>query len=160
MQVLLRMLTFGMVLAVVFSHVGLSAQGSDPVIGTWELNLAKSKFSPGPPPKSVTRTYEATGQGVKASFKGVNAEGKPTLVQYTANYDGKDNPMTGSPAFDSIAAKRIDAFTAEFTLKKAGKVVATAVRVISKDGKVFTLTTKGTNTQGQAVNSVQVFEKR
>ena len=61
---------------------------------------------------------------------------------------------------DALSLKRIDASTVEFTQKKAGKVVATGTRVISKDGKVMTITTKGTNAKGQAVNDVQVFEKR
>ena len=160
MQRLLRMVALGAVLAVVLPVSGLSAQAADPVIGTWELNLAKSKYSPGPPPKSQTRTYEVAGQAVKFSAKGVDAEGKPTLVQYTASYDGKDYPITGNPDAETISLKRIDSFTAESTLKKAGKVVITTRRVISKDGKVMTLTSKGTNAKGETLNNMLVFDKR
>src|SRR5262245_2998960 len=71
-------------------------------IGTWKLNLAKSKYSPGPAPKSQAVTYEAVGQGVKVTAKGTNAEGQPVDYQYTANYDGKDYPITGNPNFDAI----------------------------------------------------------
>jgi hypothetical protein len=56
--------------------------------------------------------------------------------------------------------KRINAFTSEFTQKKAGKVVGTGRRVISKDDKVMTITIKGTNAKGQALTDVEVFEKR
>ena len=52
-----------------------------------------------------------------------------------------------------------DDFTAEATLKKAGKVVRTK-RVISKDGKVTTVTSKGTNARGETINDVFVFDKR
>jgi len=45
------------VLAVVGSG-SLYAQ-SNPLVGTWKLNVAKSKFDPGPGPKSMTRTVEA-----------------------------------------------------------------------------------------------------
>jgi hypothetical protein len=160
MQPLFRTLAFGAVLTLGFGPTSLSAQAADPASGTWELNLAKSKFSPGPPPKSQTRTFEATGADVKYTLKGIDAEGKPTLVQYTAKYDGKDYPVTGSQDFDAISLKRVDAVTAEATTKKGGKVVGTTKRVVSKDGKTLTLTTIGTNAKGQAVNNVAVFDKR
>jgi hypothetical protein len=38
-------------------------------------------------------------------------------------------------------------------------VAQTLRRVVSKDGKTMTVTTKGTNAQGQAVNNVAVFAK-
>src|SRR5690242_8488397 len=156
MQPLFRTLAFGAVLTLGFRPMSLSAQATDPASGTWELNLAKSKFSPGPPPKSQTRTFEVAGADVKYTLKGIDAEGKPTLVQYTAKYDGKDYPVTGSPDFDAISLKRVDAVTTEATTKKGGKVVGTTKRVVSKDGKTLTLTTIGTNAKGQAVNNVTV----
>ncbi len=160
MQPLFRALAFGAVLTLGFPAMRLSAQATDPASGTWELNLAKSKFSPGPPPKGLTRTFEVTGADVKYTLKGIDAEGKPTLVQFTARYNGKDYPVTGSEDFDAIALKRVDAATTEATLKKGGKEVQTSTRVVSKDGKTLTLTAKGTNANGQAVNNVMVFDKR
>ena len=133
---------------------------TDPIIGTWKLNLTKSKLIPGPPPKSETITYEAVGQGVKVTVKGTDAEGKPINTQYTANYDGKDNPVTGNPDWDTQAWKRIDANTGESTRKKAGKVVSTATRVVSKDGKTMTLTEKGVNAKGEKISNIIVYEKQ
>ena len=159
MRRLLPTLGLGIMLAA-FGVVHLAAQTADPLVGTWELSIAKSKYSPGPAPKSQTRTYVVAGQDIKATSKGVDADGKPTSAEWTVNYDGKDRPATGFADLDALSLKRIDAFTVEFTQKKAGKVVATGTRVISKDGKVMTITTKGTNATGQAFNDVQVFEKR
>ncbi len=133
---------------------------TDPVIGTWKLNLAKSKYSPGPPPKSSTLTYEAVGQGVKLTAKGTNAEGNPIDMQYTANYDGKDYPVTPGTNWDATTLKRIDAYKVEFTRKKAGKVVGTGTRVISKDGKTLTITAKGVNAKGEKTSSTAVYEKQ
>ena len=132
---------------------------TDPFAGTWKLNLAKSKYSPGPPPKSQTVTYDATGQGVKVGAKGTDAEGKPTDIQYTANYDGKDYPVTGTPDWDATALKRIDSYNAEFTRKKAGKVVQTGTNVVSKDGKTRTTTTNGINAKGEKISNIAVYEK-
>ena len=149
-------------LGVVFGLFGIqsAAQSTDPIVGTWELNVAKSKYSPGPAPKSESRTYMIAGQDIKATSKGVDGTGKPTAGEWTVNYDGKDRPQTGNPDADALSLKRIDASTTEFTQKRAGKVVMTGTRIISRDGKVMTITTKGTNAKGQTINDMEVFEKR
>jgi hypothetical protein len=155
--------TLGLILATAtLSMVSLSAQTSDPLAGRWELNLGKSKFSPGPPPKSEseTRTYDETGQQEKMIAKGMDAEGKPTLIQFTATRDGKDYPYTGSPIIDTVSLTPVDTFTLTFATKKDGKVAFTGTRVISKDGKMMTLSSKGTNPKGQPVENTAVFDKR
>src|SRR5215831_18540967 len=129
---------------VVMSPLSGFAQ-TDPMIGTWKLNLAKSKLIPGPPPKSQTVTFEAVGKGLKVTIKGTDAEGKPIDWQFTANFDGKDYPVSGNPDQDTTTLKRIDTHTVEFTRKKAGKVVATVTSAVSKDGKTRTVTEKGIN---------------
>jgi hypothetical protein len=125
--------------------VRVSAQASNPRIGTWKLNVEKSKYSPGPAPQSGTMKIEASGEGEKATTEGVNAAGTATMTQYTAQYDGKDYPITGSQNADTVSLKRIDARTMERTDKKGEKVVATSTRVVSEDGKTMTVTVKGTN---------------
>ena len=82
------------------------------------------------------------------------------MTRYTANYDGKDYPLAGVPNADTVSLKRIDARTTERTDKKDGKVVQTLARVVSQDGKTMTVTSKGTNAQGQTVNNVAVWEKQ
>jgi hypothetical protein len=140
--------------------VELAAQAADPIIGTWELNVAKSKYTPGPAPKSETRTYVIAGQDIKASSEGVDGTEKPTAASWTVNYDGKDRPETGNPNADTLSVKRVNAFRAKFTQKKDGKVVITGTRTISPDGKVMTITSKGTNALGQNIDDVEVFDKR
>ena len=129
-------------------------------IGTWKLNVAKSTYSPGPAPKSITVVFAAAGQGVKFSAEGVNGDGSKLAIASTANYDGKDVPFTGLATVDTTSLKRINATTVEETRKKGSKVVRTLTRVVSADGKSFTVTVKGTNDQGQASNNVEVYEKQ
>lgn len=161
MRVFWRTTALGLfAIAFAASTSSLIAQVADPEAGTWELNVAKSKLTPGPLPRSQTRTYEVTGQQLRSVQKGVDAEGKPTLVQFTANYDGKDYPYTGSPDFDTLALTRVDKFTVSFTQKRAGKVALTGTRVISKDGRTMTISGKGTNAKGQPMGFMFVFEKR
>jgi len=133
---------------------------ADPALGTWKLNVAKSKYSPGPAPKSSTVTYEAVGDAGKRTGEGIAADGKKTGFSYTAKFDGKDYPVTGSESFDAISIKKIDDHNSEGTLKKAGKVVSTVKRNVSKDGKVMTLTAAGTNANGEKVNNVIVYDKQ
>jgi len=135
------------------------AQG-DPFVGTWVLNVAKSKYVPGPPPKDQTVIYEAAGQGIKITAKGTDGTGKPTTTVYTANYDGKDSVVTGNPDWDAISLKRIDPNTVEFTRKRGGKIVQTGTNVVSKEGKTRTNTSTGIDAKGQKVNNVAVYEKK
>ena len=146
--------------AILFMGFALSAQAADPLVGTWKLNVAKSTYSPGPAPKSITAKIEAAGAGEKLTADGVRGDDTPIRVEYTAQYDGKDNPITGSPTADTVSLKRLDANTTERTEKKGGKVTQTVTRKVSSDGKTMTVTYKGTDAKGQPINNVGVFEKQ
>ena len=139
--------------------LGTSARAADPtIVGTWELNVAASK-STDPMPKSVTRTYELVGKSEKMTATIVTADGKTISNSFMAAPDGKDTPFQ-SPGADTIALTAVDAFTNNFTTKLAGKVVGTGSRVLSKDGKVMTLSFKGVNAAGQPLESTMVYERR
>jgi hypothetical protein len=158
-----RLFVFATVIALTLAVSGLLLAQSNPSIGTWKLNVAKSKYSPGPPPKSQTGIYEAVGNGVKVSVEGVAGDGSKIAYSYTANYDGKDYPVTGTGApngADTVAMKRVGANTIDATFKKAGKLVSTNRAVYSQDGKSRTITSKGTNVSGQPTNNVSVYEKQ
>jgi hypothetical protein len=144
----------------VSASAGTSAQAKDPVIGKWNMNVAKSKFNPGPAAKSATIVFSASGaDGVKAVFDGVADTGDKVHWEYTANHDGKDYPMTGNAEGDMISLKRVNANTVETTYKLKGKVTVVNVRTVSADGKTMTVTTKGTNAAGQKVDNALIFEK-
>ena len=139
---------------------GALAQSNNDV-GTWNLNVAKSTYSPGPVLKSATLRIEPAGAGVKVTVDQVLPDGTKRHWEYTANYDGKDNPITGNnPDADMVARTRLNATTIQSVNKKGGKVTTTNTSVISGDGKTRTITTKGTNGRGQTVNNVGVYEKQ
>jgi hypothetical protein len=149
------------VLAVLVSGV-LLAQ-SNPFIGTWKLNTAKSKFNPGPGPQSRTLTYEAQAKGLKASSEGTAGDGTHTAFSYTANYDGKDNPVSGTGVpggADTVALEHISPNTIRSTWKKAGKVVHTGRSLVSKDGNVMTIRVRGTTANGQPESDLMVWDKQ
>jgi hypothetical protein len=137
-----------------------AAPAADPVIGTWQLNAAKSKFSPGPAPKSDTRTYVATAQGIAMTWRSVGADGAEIVAQSTFKADGKDYPVTGAPNFDSLSLQQVDDHTVKSTQKKGGKVIGATTRTVSKDGKVLTLTSKGTSPSGVPYDNVMVYDRQ
>jgi hypothetical protein len=146
-----------MLLAV--TAAGLVLAQSNPFVGTWKLNLAKSKYDPGPAPKSQTRTWDASG---KVSVEGINAAGKPMSYGYPVTTDGKDYPTTGAvpSGADTISAKQIAPNTVEVNFKKDGKHVETTRFMVSNGGKVMTITAKGTDPKGQPFNNVAVWDKQ
>ena len=159
MKHVLQLVTIA-VLAVVGT---VAAQAQDnPIVGTWKLNVEKSKYDPGPKPTSLTRTVEAQGDGLKYTFAGVGGDGKPIAYGFTVQFDGKDYPVTGSipSGADSISGKRINSNHYEASLKKGGKVVGTSKVSISKDGKVTTVETTGTTATGAKSRDVQVYDKQ
>ena len=138
---------------------GMWAQTPKGLAGTWKLNLAKSKFNPGPPPKSMTVTYSPAGEGTKIVVDVTPADGAAQHWEMMATSDGKEHPVKGNPNADTVSYKLVDDRTGESTFKKAGKVTATNTRVLSADGKTLTITSKGTTLDGKPRTDVQVFEK-
>jgi hypothetical protein len=136
-----------------------SAQTS-PLVGAWKLNVAKSTFSPGPAWRSMTLNFEATAQGLRNSVEGVDGNGNPIRSTFIVIEDGKAHPVTGVPDFDSSTYKRLDAYTVDNTRMKAGRVVQTGTRFLSREGRTLTFIQKGVNASGQQINDVIVFDKQ
>lgn len=134
------------------------AQAPDPIVGTWHLNVAKSKYSPGPAPKSVVLTFEQTPKGMKTTSEVTPAEGPPIKAEFTAPTDGTNVPITGSLIADTVSLKS-DGSKRVRVDKKGGKVVMTYEGTLSPDGKTFTVNQKGTNEKGQAIQNHLTFEK-
>jgi len=132
-------------------------------LGTWKLNVAKSKFGPGQAPKSLTRTVTAQGSGAKYSFEGVAADGSAISYSFVSNYDGKDAAVTGAGApggADAVALKRVNAQKIDGALKKGGKELGQVSAEVSKDGKVTTVKSKGKTADGKEFNTESVYEKQ
>ena len=137
----------------------VALNAADNTVGTWKLNLDKSKFDPSPPLKSATSTRESSEGGVKVTTTGELADGTPLNSSYTAKYDGTDSPVTGAP-WDTIALKHVSANTYTSTSKKGGKLYGNARTVISNGGKTMTTTSNGTNAEGKKFHYVMVYDKQ
>jgi hypothetical protein len=128
-------------------------------MGTWKLNEAKSKISPGMP-KNTTVVYEAAGDSVKVIVDGVDGEGKPTHNEWTGKFDGKDYPLTGDPVSDLRSYRKLDDRTLELTNKKGDKVTMSGKIAVSADGKTRTVTVKGTDAAGKKISVKAVYDKQ
>ena len=154
------MKTRSTVLTLIVLFVGLvMCFAANASLGTWKLNQAKSKLSPGLP-KNLTVTYEAVGNDIKATVDGVDGQGQPTHNEWTGKFDGKDYTVTGDPTSDRRAIKQIYDRNLQLTVKKDGKVTMSGQIVISADGKSRTLTMSGTDAAGKKVKSTSVYEKQ
>ena len=148
-------------LLVLILSVAVAAWAADLVVGTWKLNVAKSKYSPGPVPKSVTVTIEAAGPGRKVTVDGVAADGSPLKWGYSGNFDGKDIRLTGNnPDADVVMLKRLSATTTRSTFKKAGARTLVNGISLSADGKTMTVASTGVNAKGQSVKNTQVYDRQ
>jgi len=154
-----RLCTVLTILFLTLTAAGLVSAQSDPFVGTWKLDVAKSKFDPGPAPQSQTRTWDASG---KVSVEGINAAGKPMSYGYPIMKDGKDYPPMGAipNKADTISTKKIDSNTIEANFMRGGKHAESTKFEVSKDGKMLTINAKGTNPDGSAFNNVTVWEKQ
>jgi hypothetical protein len=139
--------------------VAAAAVASDPNLGTWKLNAAKSKSVPGMP-KNDTVVYEAVGDSVKITVDGTDGAGKPTHNEWTGKFDGKNYPIEGDPTADARAYTRVDERTLTFANSLSGKVILTGRIVVSADGKTRTVTVTGTDPTGKQVTSTSVFDKQ
>ena len=166
-----KVFLFSIVLLAAVALSTTAVFAADMFTGTWKMNLAKSTYSPGPPPsppkEPSIQKITAIPNGLKVVAASVNSAGEKTHNEFTVKFDGKDYPVTatldGKPdpkVANMISGKKIDDYTMEFTLKLNGKVTSVNTNVVSKDGKVRTTTQTGTNAQGQAVNNTVIYEKQ
>jgi hypothetical protein len=131
-----------------------------PNAGTWKLNLEKSKYDPGPAPKSATVTIKIDNNTETYSSDTVTATGEAVHGSFTAKLDGTDAPVAGIPYADMISATLMSPTHIVAKLKKGGKVMMTVHVVVAADGMSRTVTYSGTNEKGQAVKDKLVYDKQ
>jgi hypothetical protein len=141
----------------------LTAQSTSPkepdhLVGAWRLDVAKSRYRPGPAPISETRTYVREGENVLGVILREFADGRRERIEYTANYD-REYPVTGTEDYDHVVLKRIDRSTSEAVLSHAGRVFGTARRVIAQDGKSMTITFRRDSETGVSVLNFAYYDR-
>jgi hypothetical protein len=151
-----------LVTAVAFAaSLAVTAQDSTGInIGTWNLNVAKSKYDPGPAPKSDTRTYEQTPKGVHLTAHLVASDGTSQDSASTYKYDGKPYAITGYANFDTVKVTRTNSRAVRVTQLLGSKVVGHLTIAVSADGKTMTMTQTLTTALGQSQHNVLVYDRQ
>ncbi len=150
--------TFGLILSFFFFGSAICF-AADPHMGTWKLNEAKSKITPGTA-KFTTVTFKNTSGNIGVTADGMDANGKPMHVEWSGKFDGKDYRVTGDPNADTRAYRKVDDRTLEVTIKKNGKVTVKSRTVVSADGKTRTGNVSGTTPNGKKFKNVAVYDKQ
>ena len=151
------------VAVVCLALAGSMLADSTAFVGTWKLNLDKSKYPAGQAPKSLTRTVSADGDTLTYKFEGAGADGAALTYGFASKLDGKDSEVTGTGmpyGADHIAIKQQNSHMTSATLKKGDKIVGTSTATVSHDGKTLTLTSKGTDANGKPTKSVSIYDKQ
>jgi hypothetical protein len=135
------------------------AEAKNPFLGTWLLDADQSRFVPGPGPEDRTMTFQEKEGGLRHLTKTPNLFLSSTDdIDYTAKFDGKDYPIVGT-GLDTVSLKRVDSHTIERTGKVRGKVTENCTMKVSPDGKLLTITIKGSY-NGTDYSSVQVLHRQ
>ncbi len=159
---LLKSLSLSTVLGLCFVACGSDSanRSGDPLVGTWTLNVQKSSYVPAPGPKAQTVVISGTDQARKLVVD-VTPDTGPAMHWEVAGAANQDLPVTGvNPNADTYTFRRVNPTTIEARYKKGGKPTITQTAVVSADGSTLTVTGKGTNVAGQAVNTVAVYDRR
>ncbi len=155
----MRRLTIAVSLGTLLVCTPAFAQTS-PLVGTWKVNLAKSKYSPGPAPKEQTIKWERAQGGYQFTVQSINASGQSTHQVTMEKDDGSESPVEGAATPTTRHLRRIDDRTYEDGDKVNGKATTSRRVVISPDGRSMTITMTGTDAQGKPVSNVVVAEKQ
>ena len=146
------------VLVVVMCALALTSSGADnPFLGTWELNMVKSKPDPSSPPiQSQKVKYSLDGSLLKASL---TTDGNPSA--HPTVYDGQEHEYGGTSALSPThITPTWKGKMLETVFKRNGVKVGTRKNTLSADGLTMTVVTEGTKPDGSKYMSVLVFEKQ
>src|SRR5437762_10456216 len=150
--------TIGLTLAVSLL-AGAGCFAANPQMGTWKLNEAKSKITPGTM-KNTHVVYSSMLGQVKIKSDGIDPSGKSIHVEWSGKFDGKDYPVAGDPNSDTRSYTKVNERTLTTANKKSGKVTVTGQIVVSADGKSRTVTLVGTTPKGKKFKNVAVYDKQ
>jgi hypothetical protein len=132
---------------------------ADPLVGTWTLNTAKTKYTTGTPAKNITLVIEEQGPNLHVTATGTNSDGAPISVKFTVPINGGTGSVQEGDS-TGITSRRIGANVRDNSYTKDGKEIRSRHIVVSKDGKTMTSTVKGTNPNGSPVDGTDVYDKQ
>jgi hypothetical protein len=133
---------------------------ADPFVGTWSLSVRKSKYPAGDVPKRMVIRMEAANDGIRYRSETTDVNGRSSTAEYVAEYSGKEAVVKGGVGLLlPVSLKHVDRYTVEASYSRGFQVVATSRRVVSKDGRVMTITTTSKDKDGKSITNIGVYER-
>ena len=129
------------------------------LLGTWQFDATKSIFQGAMPYRSATYTFKNTNEGVHVVVRILEGRDTTLNFEYVDRMDGTFVPVTGNPFYDSESTVWKDAYTAERTERRAGKITGATVFKVAKDGKSYTATASRTLPNGTVYTSVIAWNR-
>ena len=160
---MLRFSRLALLVCLVAPSFARAQSPDDPSLGTWKLNVAKSKYTGMAPNRSDTRSYEVVDGWLVVTTETINGAGNRSGVRFAAKFDGKQYQQVGrfAPTVALITYKPVDKYTLQYTVRTtAGKLDSTSTRTVSIDGKTMTIEQKSTDANGKPVSYVQVWDRQ
>ena len=152
-----------MLLVAVFGLAG-TLWAADPTVGTWKLNITKSKFAPTESaPKEETLVIRELGDQFEMVITGVQADGKPISARLSHSQQGgvvKIISGLSLPENAMVVQSVIGPGEVCTTFLQDGKQFRLHHNVVSKDGKTMVQTNKFMDTKGQAIETLNFWEKQ
>ena len=133
---------------------------ADPFAATWKMNTAKTKYAVGNAPKEQTVVITETGTDLTVKITGAAADGTKIALGYVVPAAGGSGKINGVSPYDGVTSKRLAPTEREISYMKAGKAVYMTHSKISADGNSLSVSVKGSNVLGQAVEGVVVYDKQ
>ena len=147
-------------LAVVLLAFCSTLPAAESFAGRWKLNLEKSEYKQGKPPREQIVTIKVVGAELSVRVDAVTAEGVKTVVYYTVPLEGgKGKMFETSPAYDGISGKHTGPNDREIIRWKDGKEVFNARSTVAPDGKTMIGYTTGVSPLGKPVEARLFYEK-
>ncbi len=133
----------------------MASAADNPYVGTWEMNMAKSKRDAAAEP-ITTRTivYTMEGSVLKAT---VNLNGRslaPVL------YDGQEHKLESTNTGFTHIKGTVEGKTLKTEFKTDGKVVSIRKNSLSSDGRTMKVVADATMPDGSKTHSEEVYEKK
>ena len=107
-----------------FTRISKGPAGSNATSGSWRIQNINEDVV------GLTTTWKSSGGGLSVST--------PTGYGWEAKLDGKENPVKGTYANNTVSLKQLDDHSIEATYKRDGKIESVEKITVSPDGKKMT----------------------
>ncbi len=139
------------------------AQGENPFVGTWDIDLAASNFGGAEKPANMSRTYADLGDGSYMYLVAtVNVNGTLGASSATYRYDGRRYPIAATAIGNqaTISYQRLNDRAVQYTVRVGETVTQIGAKTISPDGRVLQIAIQFPASEGQQANQILVFNRR